>query len=34
MRQLLSTSDATREAMRALADQRKQQNIELRGGKQ
>ena len=32
MRQLLSTSDATREAMRALADQRKQQNIELRGG--
>lgn len=34
MRQLLSTSDATREAMRALADQRKQQNIELRGAKQ
>ena len=34
MRQLLSTSDATREAMRALADQRKLQNIELRGGKQ
>ena len=34
MRQLLSTSDATREAMQALADQRKQQNIELRGGKQ
>jgi len=34
MRQLLSTSDATREAMRALADQREQQNIELRGGKQ
>ncbi|HLO33719.1 MAG TPA: ATP-binding cassette domain-containing protein [Anaerolineales bacterium] len=33
MRQLLSTSEATREAMRALADQRKQQNIELRGGK-
>jgi len=34
MRQLLSTSDATREAMQALAGQRKQQNIELRGGKQ
>jgi ABC-type lipoprotein export system ATPase subunit len=34
MRQLLSTSDATREAMQALADQRKQQNIELRGGTQ
>ena len=33
MRQLLSTSDATREAMQVLADQRKQQNIELRGGK-
>jgi ABC-type lipoprotein export system ATPase subunit len=33
MRQLLSTSDVTREAMQALADQRKQQNIELRGGK-
>ena len=32
MRQLLSTSDVTREAMQALADQRKQQNIELRGG--
>jgi ABC-type lipoprotein export system ATPase subunit len=32
MTQLLSTSDATREAMQALADQRKQQNIELRGG--
>jgi len=34
MRQLLSTSEATREAMQALAGQRKQQNIELRGGKQ
>jgi ABC-type lipoprotein export system ATPase subunit len=32
MRQLLSTSEATREAMQALAGQRKQQNIELRGG--
>jgi putative ABC transport system ATP-binding protein len=34
MRQLLSTSETTREAMQALAGQRKQQNIELRGGKQ
>lgn len=34
MRQLLSTSDATREAMQALAGQRKLQNIELRGEKQ
>jgi ABC-type lipoprotein export system ATPase subunit len=34
MRQLLSTSEATREAMQALAGQRKQQNIELRGGTQ
>jgi ABC-type lipoprotein export system ATPase subunit len=34
MRELLSTSEATREAMQALADQRKQQNIELRGGAQ
>ena len=34
MRELLSTSEATREAMQALADQRKQQNIQLRGGKQ
>jgi CRP-like cAMP-binding protein len=34
MRQLLSTSDATREAMQALAGQRRQQNIELRGEKQ
>ena len=33
MRQLLSTSEATREAVQALAGQRKQQNIELRGGK-
>ncbi|HLE92015.1 MAG TPA: ATP-binding cassette domain-containing protein [Anaerolineales bacterium] len=34
MRELLSESEATREAMQRLADQRKQQNIELRGGKQ
>jgi len=34
MRDLLSSSDATREAMQALADQRRQQNIELRGEKQ
>jgi len=34
MRELLSTSEATREAMQALANQRKQQNIELQGGKQ
>jgi ABC-type lipoprotein export system ATPase subunit len=34
MRQLLSTSEATREAMQALANQRKLQNIELRGGEQ
>ena len=33
MRELLNTSEATREAMQALADQRKQQNIELRGEK-
>jgi ABC-type lipoprotein export system ATPase subunit len=33
MRQLLSTSDATRAAMQALAEQRKQQNVELRGGR-
>jgi ABC-type lipoprotein export system ATPase subunit len=33
MTQLLNTSDATREAMQALADQRQQQNVELRGGK-
>jgi len=32
MRELLNSSEATREAMQALADQRKQQNIELRGG--
>ena len=32
MRDLLNSSEATREAMQALADQRKQQNIELRGG--
>ena len=34
MRELLNSSEATREAMQALADQRKQQNIELRGEKQ
>jgi len=34
MRELLGTSEATREAMQALANQRKQQNVELRGGKQ
>lgn len=34
MRELLSTSEATREAMQALADQRKRQNIELRGEEQ
>jgi len=34
MRELLSESEATREAMQRLADQRKQQNIELRGEKQ
>ena len=34
MRDLLNSSEATREAMQALADQRKQQNIELRGKKQ
>jgi len=34
MRELLSESEATREAMQRLADQRKQQNIGLRGGKQ
>ena len=34
MRELLAASEATREAMQALADQRKQQNIELRGGEQ
>jgi ABC-type lipoprotein export system ATPase subunit len=34
MRELLNTSEATREAMQALADQRKQQNIDLRGGNQ
>ena len=34
LRELLGTSEATREAMQALADQRKQQNIELRGGMQ
>jgi len=32
MRELLNSSEATREAMQALADQRRQQNIELRGG--
>jgi len=32
MRNLLNSSEATREAMQALADQRKQQNIELREG--
>jgi len=34
MRELLNSSEATREAMQALADQRKQQNIDLRGGTQ
>jgi len=34
MRELLAGSEATHEAMQALAEQRKQQNIELRGGKQ
>ena len=34
MRDLLAASEATREAIQALADQRKQQNIELRGGEQ
>ena len=34
LRELLSESEATREAMQRLADQRKQQNIELRGEKQ
>jgi len=34
LKELLGTSEATREAMQALADQRKQQNIELRGGMQ
>jgi len=34
MRELLNSSEATREAMQALADQRRQQNIELRGGTQ
>ena len=33
MRELLSSSEVTRVAMQALADQRKQQNIELRGKK-
>jgi ABC-type lipoprotein export system ATPase subunit len=31
MRELLAASETTREAMQALADQRKRQNIELRG---
>lgn len=34
MRELLAASEETREAMQALADQRKQQNIELLGRKQ
>ena len=34
MRELLSASEATHEAMQALADQRKRQNIELRGDDQ
>ena len=34
MKDLLAASEATREAMQALADQRKRQNIELRGGEQ
>jgi len=34
MRDLLAASEATREAMQSLAEQRKQQNIELRGGEQ
>ena len=34
MRELLAASETTREAMQALAEQRKRQNIELRGGKQ
>jgi len=34
MRDLLAVSEATREAMQALAEQRKRQNIELRGDEQ
>jgi len=34
MKDLLAVSEATREAMQALADQRQRQNIELRGGEQ
>jgi ABC-type lipoprotein export system ATPase subunit len=34
MKELLAASEATREAMQALAEQRKRQNIELRGGEQ
>ena len=34
MRKLLAASETTREAMQALANQRKQQNLELQGGEQ
>jgi len=34
MKDLLAASEATREAIQALADQRKRQNVELRGGEQ